>query len=131
MATKTQSIFRDLDLSFTINPLSGDVPVLKDINAVVFGMKSCLFTNNYEKPFNPEFGGGIRQFLFEQVDDITSAILQKNIAQTLENYEPRITVQNIVVQANPYEDRYDVTIQFFMSNNPAAITVNFFLERIR
>jgi len=49
----------------------------------------------------------------------------------LENYEPRITVQNIVVQANPYEDRYDVTIQFFMSNNPAAITVNFFLERIR
>jgi len=62
---------------------------------------------------------------------MTASILQQEITQTITNYEPRVQIQNLIVQANPDNNSYEVSVVFFMLNNPDPITLNFFLERIR
>jgi hypothetical protein len=124
-------IYTDIDMNFSRNPITGDIPVLSDTNSVVSALKNLLLTAHYEKPFNPEYGCGIRSYLFEHVSMMTASILQQEITQTITNYEPRVQIQNLIVQANPDNNSYEVSVVFFMLNNPDPITLNFFLERIR
>ena len=123
--------YRDLDLNFNIHPIKKDVS--KHINeyAIINSVKNLVSTNYYERPFRPEIGSGVRNLLFENVDPINAAQLERAIRETIENYEPRVAVSGIRAQAAPDENRYDVTLTFFIINNPNPITIDFFLERIR
>ena len=128
---KPTRIYTDIDLNFNSNPVTGDIFVLSDTNSIASALKNLLLTAHYEKPFAPQYGCGIRYYLFEQISMITGNIIQKEIEQTISNYEPRINLQQVLVQPNPDESRYDITIVFFMVNNASPVTLNFFLERIR
>lgn len=123
--------YRDLDLNFNIHPIKKDVS--KHINeyAVINSVKNLVSTNYYERPFRPEIGSGVRNLLFENVDPVNAAQLERAIQETIENYEPRVAVSGIRAQASPDENRYDITLTFFIINNPNPITIDFFLERIR
>lgn len=123
--------FKDLDLNFTIHPVKKDIN--KHINeyAVINSVKNLVSTNFFEKPFRPEIGSGIRNLLFENVDPIISARLERAIAETITNYEPRVSISGIRATANPDENLYNITMTFFIINNPSPITIDFFLERIR
>jgi len=123
--------FKDLDLNFTIHPVKKDIN--KHINeyAVINSVKNLVSTNFFEKPFRPEIGSGIRNLLFENVDPIISARLERAIVETITNYEPRVSISGIRATANPDENLYNISMTFFIINNPSPITIDFFLERIR
>jgi len=42
-----------------------------------------LLTNEGERPFMPEFGGGLRRMVFEGNDDYTAAVAKARISQAL------------------------------------------------
>jgi predicted component of type VI protein secretion system len=69
--------------------------------------------------------------LFEDVSFITANILQTEINNTIKNFEPRVGVDAIRVQANLEQNRYDITIRFYINNLEAPVTINFFLEKVR
>jgi predicted component of type VI protein secretion system len=69
--------------------------------------------------------------LFENVDPIISARLERAIVETITNYEPRVEISGIRATAYPDENRYNISMEFFIINNPSPITIDFFLERIR
>jgi phage baseplate assembly protein W len=101
-------------------------------NAAIIGaLRNLILTNLYEKPFQPTFGSRVRGLLFEDVSYITASVLQSEISKTIENFEPRVGIDAIKVQANPEENRYDVAIRFYINNLEAPVTINFFLEKIR
>ena len=130
MARATRQ-FIDLDAAFTYNPKTRDVASKSDDNAIRGALRNLILTNLYEKPFQPNFGSRIRGLLFEDVSFITANILQTEISNVIANFEPRVGVDAIRVQANPEQNRYDVAIRFFINNLEAPVTINFFLEKVR
>jgi phage baseplate assembly protein W len=129
--TDTTRTFRDLDLNFNIHPIRKDINVHKNEIAIVNSVKNLILTNFYERPFQPEIGSSVRSLLFENIDTIIAAQLERAIEETILNYEPRVQISNIIAVARPDENRYSVQLEFFVINNPSPITINFFLERIR
>jgi len=123
--------FRDLDLSFNIHPVRKDVNVHKSERVVINSIKNLVLTNHYERPFQPELGSNIRRLLFENVDSVMAAQIEREIEETIENFEPRAQVSKVTAIAAPDENKYEVVMEFFVINNPNPITINFFLERIR
>ena len=123
--------YKDLDLNFRAHPVTKDV-VKRTGNAAIIGaLRNLILTNLYEKPFQPNFGSRVRGLLFEDVSFITANILQTEINNVIQTFEPRVGVDAIRVQANPEQNRYDVTIRFFINNLEAPVTINFFLQKVR
>lgn len=134
MATVRTNIartFKDLDLNFTKHPVRDDVNILTAERAVINSVKNLILTNHYERPFQPDLGSNIRRLLFENADSITASLLEREIQQTIENFEPRARVKDIRVIAKFDENGFQVELTFFIVNVTAPITINFFLERIR
>ncbi len=123
--------FKYLDLNFTIHPIRKDINTHKNEYAIINSVKNLVLTNHYERPFQPEIGSNIRRLLFENVDAITAAQIEREITETVENFEPRVQVSKVTAAADPDNNGYKVTLEFFVINNANPITINFFLERIR
>lgn len=123
--------FKDLDLNFTAHPIKKDVSMHYNERAVINSVKNLVSTNFYERPFQPFLGSNIRSLLFELVDSVVAASLERQITETINNHEPRVSVQNITAIPAPDENGYKVVMTFFIVNNPNPVTINFFLERIR
>jgi len=60
-----------------------------------------LLTNFRERLRLPEFGGGLRTFLFEPNNVATRHVIQERIVQVLKVWEPRITVESVQIEADP------------------------------
>ena len=123
--------FVDLDLNFMIHPISKDINTHKAEYAVINSVKNLILTNHFERPFQPEVGSNIRRLLFENVDVIFAAQLEREIEETVNNFEPRVQVSSITAIPSLDENGYKVIMEFFVINNPDPIKINFFLERIR
>jgi phage baseplate assembly protein W len=123
--------YKDLDLRFIPHPVTKDV-VKRTGNAAIIGaLKNLILTNLYEKPFQPNFGSRVRNMLFEDVSFITANMLRSEIEDTISNFEPRVSIETIIVQAQPEENRYAVTIRFFINNLEDPVTITMFLEKVR
>ena len=129
--TNTARNFRDLDLSLTLHPIRKDINLHRNEYAVINSVKNLVLTNHYERPFQPDLGSNIRRLLFENVDSIIAAQIEREIEETITNFEPRVEISKVTTVASPDENKYNVELEFFVINNPNPITINFFLERIR
>jgi phage baseplate assembly protein W len=123
--------FKDLDLNFTIHPVKKDINTHKNEYAITNAVKNLILTNHYERLFQPEIGSNIRRLLFENVDPITGASIEREITETIDNFEPRVQTSKVTVSPDPDNNGFKVELEFFVINNPNPITINFFLERIR
>ena len=124
-------VFKDLDLNFTAHPIRKDINKHVNEYAVINSVKNLVLTNFYERPFRPELGSNIRRMLFENVDNLMAAQLEREIQETIINFEPRVNVSKVTASADPDNNRYNIILEFFVINSPDPITIKFFLERIR
>ena len=104
--------FKDISLSFEPHPVTKDLPILRNENAIKRSVRNIVETLPTEKFFNPVFGSDVRSSLFEFVDFGTASIIQRQIELAIENFESR--VENIVVEVNPKPDtnEFEATIFF-------------------
>jgi phage baseplate assembly protein W len=123
--------FRDLDLNFDIHPITKDVNTYKNEYAIINSVKNLVLTNHYERPFRPEIGSSIRRLLFENIDSIVAAQLERAVTETVNNFEPRAKISKVVAVADFDNNGYKMQLEFFIINSTSPITINFFLERIR
>lgn len=123
--------FSDLDLDFSAHPVTKDVVKKLNDNAIAGSIRNLLLTSHYERLFNPELGSNLKKMLFEPIDNITTSIIQGMILQTIQNYEPRVTIQDVIATPDYDNDRYNIKIVFFINNTLEPIVVSFFLERVR
>jgi phage baseplate assembly protein W len=123
--------FKDLDLNFAIHPIRKDINTHKNEYAIINSVKNLVSTNHYDRPFRPEIGSSIRNLLFENIDTIIAAQLERAVQETINNFEPRVQINQVIAIPDPENNRYKLTLDFFVINNTNPITINFFLERIR
>ena len=128
---RSNRIYKDLDLDFGRNRITNDVNKLTDVEAVKRSVRNLINTNHYERPFHPEIGSDVRAMLFEPMTPLTALNLQRKVAEVLNNFEPRIDLQQVL--ANPDLDRnsYQLKIMFYVVGSNSPIEVETFLERLR
>ena len=134
MATSFTNVtrqYRDLDLNFNIHPIRKDINKNVGDMAVINSIKNLISTNNYERLFNPIFGGNIRAMLFENMDPITALRMEKEITSMIQNYEPRATLNSVTIVPQYESNAYDVKIKFRIVNRQDPIQISFQLERLR
>ena len=130
MATLSK-IYSDIDFTFTKKPVTADVALSFDGQAVIRSIRNLLSTNHYERPFNPDLGSNIDALLFEIVSPLTATSLEREIQNVIENYEPRVIVKSVAVSPNYENNSYSIGMTFLIVNRTDPITINFFLQRDR
>ena len=106
--------FRDVSATFQINPLNDDLITLKNENAIARSVRNLILTLPGEKPFQPEIGSRVTDMLFENMDKITANAIRGEIKNTLNNYEPRISLKEVMVEPNFDDNEYNVTINYII-----------------
>ena len=128
--TSTQ-IYSDFSVNFDVNPITGDMMKVSGVNSVVQALMNLVQINYYEKPFHPEIGSNARGVLFDPLDPITANVLSKEIQNLIDNFEPRVSINNIIVQADYENNGYRVEIDFEIVSINNTFTVSTFLQRLR
>ena len=102
--------FRDISLSFKVNPITYDLIALKNENAIERSMKNVVLTSLGEKYFFPSFGSEVSSSVFENMDMSIAYRIKLQIRTSLESFEPRIDISDIKVKPNYDANEYYVTI---------------------
>ena len=129
---RTSRAFKDISLSFTPHPVTKDLTILKNENAIKKSVRNLVQTIPTERFFNSVLGSEVRDSLFDFVDFGTASVIQNQILITLENFEPRI--DNVEVEVDPKQDlnEFEVTVFFNIvgQDNPTQ-EFTFILEATR
>ena len=123
--------YKDLSFDFTANPQTGDVATVKDAVSVKRGIKNVLLTAPFERLFQPEFGSGIKNILFEPMTPLTEQRLSDACRDAIDAWEKRASVIDITVISEEDYNRYRVAIKFSINNSLITEQVDVFLNRER
>ena len=118
---RSSRVYKDLNLNFTSNPVTGDVTTLTDVNAVKRSVRNLLLTNHYDRPFHPEIGSNVQALLFENFGPITGNQLSRTIEEMIANFEPRARVETVECYPISDTNSYDVRVYFYVENLPAEL----------
>ena len=128
---RSNRIYSDLNLSFTKNPATKDVARLFDVQAIKRAVKNIILTNKFERPFNSDFGCNLRGFLFENITEPLLVIIKDRVAMAIEKYEPRVTVEDVVVRDDQDKNGLSIMVSFLINGTEAPVSVSTFLQRVR
>ena len=104
--------FKDISLSFEPHPITKDLPVLKNANAIRRSVRNLVQTIPGERFFNPILGSSVYDSLFDLMDFGTSNLIEQEIVTTLRNFEPRVNNVRVRVSVRSDQNNFDVTIFF-------------------
>ena len=128
---RSNRIYADLNLSFTKNPATKDVARLFDVQAIKRAVKNIILTNKYERAFNSDFGCNLRGFLFENITEPLLVIIKDRVAMAIEKYEPRVSVEDVVVKEDIDKNGLNIMVSFLINGTEAPVSVSTFLQRVR
>ena len=106
--------FKDISASFQTSPLSNDLIQLKNESAIARSVRNLVLTVQGERPFQPVLGTGVSRLLFENMDKLTASAIRSEIRTTIENYEPRVEINEILVEPDFEGNAMHVTLQYFI-----------------
>ena len=121
----------DLDLDFVNHPITKDIVRKTNVEAVKRAVRNLILTNRYDKPFHPEIDGGVTRHLFGLSTAHTKHDIEIAVKTCLQNYEPRVIVDNVIVSGDLDKNGFNVSIFFTVINTPEPIEISLFLERTR
>ena len=104
--------FKDISASFQVNPLTNDLIVIKNTTAIARSLRNLVLTTPGERFFNENLGSQVNNLLFENVDDVTAMSVRQEIINVIENYEPRVKLLTVSVNANIDSYSMDVVIAY-------------------
>ena len=104
--------FKDINLSFKRHPVTNDLVVIKNEDAIKQSVKNIIFTILGEKPYVPLFGTSVNDSLFELSNPLDHIRISEEISSTLLNYEPRISNIEVNVSNYPDSNEMNATIQY-------------------
>lgn len=122
--------FKDLNIGFKRNPITKDLLVQKNEQAVSQSIENLLNTRFGEKLMDPEVGSRIYEILFEPLDEFSAVDLQETIINTINNYEPRVDIIDCVVSAeNSDASEVMVDLEYRIVGDTITINSTFILQR--
>ena len=126
------SKFKDLSITFKNHPVTNDLVTVKDNSAVAQSIKGLLLTRRGERPFQPDLGSGLQNLLFEPMDYGSAALIKKEISDTLNRYEPRVSITRLYCFPDYGNNGYEVELEYvILDREDKPVALEIFLERTR
>ena len=124
--------FRDISLAFSRHPVTNDIGVFVNEDAIKRSVQNLVRTRIGERFYQKSLGSPLEDSLFEQQDPDTAQVLEDDIKLLLDNYEPRVSNCQVVV-SYPLDTnelnvaiKYDITGMQFPQQN-----IEFILQSTR
>ena len=106
--------FKDVSMSFQVNPLNNDLISITNETAIARSVRNLIFTLPGERFFNQNLGSKVNRSLFENIDEISASIIKDEIENTIKNYEPRVSLIDVVVTPNFDDYEFTVTVSYYI-----------------
>jgi phage baseplate assembly protein W len=126
-----KTIYRDLNLDFRRNPLTNDVAVFVDSEAVRHSLLNLIQLRKYEKPFNSELYSSIYNTLFENVSPLERSVIEESVARMIKKYEPRIQTIEVRVGLNTDSNFIYLYLTYSILNIPKTFELTAAIQRTR
>ena len=105
--------FKDINLSFEPHPVTKDLTVLRNENAIKRSVRNIVQTIPTERFFNSILGSDVRNLLFDNyVDFGTASVIEDQIRIAIQNFEPRVDNLQVNVNPKPDENEFEVNVLF-------------------
>jgi phage baseplate assembly protein W len=128
---KKRTLYSDFYKDLTTNPISNDLAMRRDEDAIKESLKNLILTDRGERLMQPNVGSDVRASLFENVTPVTLKILEERVRDVINNYEPRVSLIDVDVTSLYDDNRVQVTIYFYVKNSEQPLSVDVFIERVR
>ena len=110
--TRNSKAFKDISLTFVPHPVTKDLHVLINERAIVRSVRNLVETIPTERFFNSLLGTDIRGSLFENFSRNTAIIIEDQVRETINNFEPRVDNVRVEVDASVDTNTLDVKVLF-------------------
>ena len=132
MPVQISRAFKDISLSFSRHPVTNDIVGLRNEDAIKKSVINLCRTKLNERFFNELLGTQIEESLFDLNNGDIASILETEIETLLENYEPRISLNDVSAVARPDENDLYIRIGYFITGLPfPAQNIEFLLQPTR
>lgn len=128
---KKISLNSDFHKDIRISPVSKDIALLKDEDAVKESIKNLILTDRGERLMQPYIGGNIRAMLFENLTPGTLKLIEDRVTSTITTYEPRAQLIDVAVSSDPDNGQVFVKITFYVRQVEQPIELDVILQRNR
>ena len=128
---KKPNLYSDFHKDLRISPVSKDIALLKDEDAVKQAIKNLILTDPGERLMQPYIGGGIRQLLFENLTPGVLKLIEDRVTTTIETYEPRAELIDVTASSIIDDNKVSIVVRFYIKNVDTPIQLDVILERIR
>jgi phage baseplate assembly protein W len=109
---RVNSGFKDLSMTFQANPINYDLIALKNETAIARSIRNLVLTYPGERFFNENLGSKVSRSLFENIDEMSASIVKDEIETTIQNYEPRVDLIDVIVVPNYDNNEFNVTVNY-------------------
>lgn len=132
MAVTISRSFKDISLSFTKHPVTNDLIILKNEDAIKKSVINLVRTHIGERFFNNLLGTSIQKSLFETENSKMSVFLEQEIENLLSNYEYRIKLNIINVESEIDSNNLNISISYNIVGAPFPVQkIEFILQPTR
>lgn len=121
--------YRDISPDFMAHPISGDIGILRDEDAIKQALKNLILTNFYEKYYRKNYGGNVKRYLFQNIFALEKEVIKLNLLDAIAEYEPRVT--DVFVEVLTSEQVLTFNIFYTVKSISDRQQLNITLERIR
>jgi len=129
--TTRSKLYTDIDLTLAKNSSTGDIFRKKDAASVKQAVMNLVQTSRFEKPFKPGFGADITNQLFELANAETGIEIENQIRNSLERFEPRAVIRELLVKSNSDQNSINVFLEFQVVNTNEIVSFETTLSRLR
>ena len=130
--TKVSRAFRDISLSFKKHPVTRDVTILRNEDAIKKSVINLTRTRINERFFNDLLGTSVADNLFENMGSGLETALEEEISTLLGNYEPRIELNSVYVIADQDSNELSIQVDYNIVGLPIpSQTIEFLLQPTR
>ena len=132
MSISISRSFKDISLSFSRHPVTNDILILKNEDAIKKSVINLVITRIGERFFNNLLGTSIDNSLFELNGLEVSTILDEEIKTVLSNFEPRIKVRDVMVESLMDSNELNAKISYDIVGLPfPSQNIEFLLQPTR
>lgn len=112
MALRISRRFKDISLSFSRHPITNDLIALNNEDAIKKSVINLVRTRVGERFFNNLIGSFVEDSLFELQTEEPLIFLEEQIRSLLNNFEPRIRLNNVKIELPSDTNDLNVRIEY-------------------
>lgn len=128
-STLRSKSFRDISMSLGVNFSTKDVISVKNEEAIKNAVRNLVLTGIGTKLFQPNVGSKVYNLLFEPLDPILVTQIREEIINTVNNFDSRIIVSDVVVTGYEDSNTLDVEMTYTIVGQPIVQSIDFILKR--